>query len=271
MNLKVKYDSVAVNCTEYPQVTWNPPSDEIFHNREGTHVWLVESKKFAREQFAQFWDKLSIDEKERAIRFHFERDRKRFVLTHGVLRELLGKYFDSDEEMFFGENEFGKPHLIQPFFMLKSHLDGGSFEFNITHSSNVILIAFRFLKKYQEEDLQIGIDVEKIQPDFDFDLILDNFFSQKEIQQIKSSKNEHSTFFQNWTKKESLVKATGRGLMNKLNQFDLSKKENNWDLDENDFSKFNAKKFFIHSFQIENYQASVTLMGNDSPLYFYSF
>jgi len=271
MNLKVRYDSIAIRCEEYPFVTWNTPTENVFQKREGTHVWLIESKKFEKEYFAHLWDKLSLTEKERALRFHFERDRKRFVLTHGVLRELLGKYFESDEEMFFGENEFGKPFLIQPFFMMKSHLEGGSFEFNITHSSNLILLAFRFLKNHQEEDFQLGVDVEKIQTDFDYDLILDNFFSKKEIHQIKESQDSLNTFYQYWTKKESLVKATGRGLMNKLYQFDLSQKENKWDLDENNFTKFNANKFFIHSFQIENYQASLTLMGGDSPIHFYSF
>ena len=59
--------------------------------------------------------------------------------------------------------------------------------------------------------------------------------------------------------------------MEKLFQYDVSEYENKWVLHEKDFSKFNSHSFFIHSFKIKNYAASVALMNEDAPLRFYKY
>ena len=41
-------------------------------------------------------DVLAADERQRADRFHFERDRRRYVCARGVLRLILGSYLRSD-------------------------------------------------------------------------------------------------------------------------------------------------------------------------------
>ena len=55
------------------------------------HVWFCELPHGAdvQESFAAL---LSDEERTRAARFAFERDRQRFVLSHGVLRQLLARY-----------------------------------------------------------------------------------------------------------------------------------------------------------------------------------
>ena len=267
MKLRIQHDSIAVYCEDYPTVNWANPKVEDFQLREGTHVWLVDNKTFTTKEVAAFWEVLSFKEKEKALRFHFERDRKRYVLTHGILRKLIGKYFKTQDELMFSENEFGKPYLVQ------YNIDSKTlFEFNISHSSNLILMAFRFSEHVVlDSEFQVGIDIEKVQQDFDFELILDNFFSKKEIESIHSSTIPNNAFFNFWTKKEALVKAAGRGLMRNLNQFDLSKKKNKWDLDREVFLKFNSNNFFLHSFKIENYVASIALMSDDSPFSFFKY
>src|SRR5881397_1867586 len=55
---------------------------------------------------------LSEDERNRSARFRFERDRRRFVVARGALRDLLGRYLDIDPgQIRFIYNAFGKPEL----------------------------------------------------------------------------------------------------------------------------------------------------------------
>ena len=55
---------------------------------------------------------LSADERVRAARFRFERDRNRFVAGRAFLRTLLGNYLGATPgELVFTTNEFGKPSI----------------------------------------------------------------------------------------------------------------------------------------------------------------
>src|SRR5512135_2739567 len=59
--------------------------------------------------------RLSPDELERAQRFHFPRDRDRFIARRGLLREILGvqAHVTPDSLVFF-MGAFGKPALASP-------------------------------------------------------------------------------------------------------------------------------------------------------------
>src|SRR3954470_7160412 len=93
---------------------------------------------------------LSGDELDRADRFRFARDRRRFVAGRGILRALLGGYLDRPPEAVgFRYGAFGKPLL-----------DGSGPWFNVSHSGPVALFAF-------SSAVEIGVDVELVaaQPD----------------------------------------------------------------------------------------------------------
>ncbi len=61
-----------------------PPDPEI-------EVWLARLD-LESGQVAQCTELLSSEEQLRAGRFHFERDRRRFIVARGVLRTLLGDH-----------------------------------------------------------------------------------------------------------------------------------------------------------------------------------
>ena len=74
---------------------------------------------------------LSADETERAARFHFDRDRDRFIVSHVALRNILSRYLNCQpNELTFSVDEYGKPAL-------KEH----KLEFNLSHSGDFALIA----------------------------------------------------------------------------------------------------------------------------------
>src|SRR5690606_23980417 len=65
---------------------------------------------------------------------------------------------------------------------------------------------------------ETGIDIEKVNPRFNFDSLIDPCFSKCEIDSITSdAKNCYYKFYTHWTRKEALLKYTGQGLIDHLN------------------------------------------------------
>ena len=152
-----------------------------------------------------------MDEKTRAERFHFEEDRKRFIVRRGILRTILGGYLgvDPDQVQFaYGKNE--KPELADSFA-------NGEIRFNLSHSGEVALYAFT-------RDREIGVDIEHIREISDMEQVSNRFFSlrENEVLHILSESKKREAFFNCWTRKEAYIKAIGDGLSCPLDSFDVS-------------------------------------------------
>src|SRR5256886_8017163 len=59
--------------------------------RDEIHAWRAVLDELASDLSASA-ETLSAGERQRAERFQFERDRKRFIVRHGLLRMILGRY-----------------------------------------------------------------------------------------------------------------------------------------------------------------------------------
>ena len=154
---------------------------------------------------------LSTDERERAARFHFERDRQCYCVTRAALRTLLGGYLQANpRELSFQYSDKGKPSLA-------SRYRDCNLAFNVSHSGDVALLGFTRRR-------QIGVDIEKIRDDFDTFAIARRFFSAREQEQLSSlpEDQQRHAFFRCWTRKEAFIKALGEGLSHPLDQFDVS-------------------------------------------------
>jgi 4'-phosphopantetheinyl transferase len=151
---------------------------------------------------------LDPDELSRANRFHFEKDRKHFVVARGFLRVLLGRYLKRDpKQLKFSYGAYGKPALpgAEPL------------RFNMSHSHGMALYALT-------EGRDIGVDVEYVRADFTSDDIARRFFSPFEVESLCGLPTEErvESFFRCWTRKEAYIKATGRGLSQPLDGFDVT-------------------------------------------------
>jgi 4'-phosphopantetheinyl transferase len=152
---------------------------------------------------------LSADERERVRRFHFDRDRSRWLVGRGRLRMLLGRYLDVlPETLSFGYGAFGKPNLTG----LKTPV-----QFNASHSGDILLIAVTL-------DRAVGIDVERIRSNLSVLEIAERFFSPRERAALAALPDALRTdaFFDCWTRKEAYIKARGEGLSLPLNGFDVA-------------------------------------------------
>jgi 4'-phosphopantetheinyl transferase len=164
------------------------------------HVWRAELNVNAAnlDRFREFLD---VEELARARRFRFEPDRGHFIAAHGILRAILGHYLDAEPcGLRFRTNAYGKPALI-------GGSDRPAPSFNMSHSSGLALYAF-------SRGREVGIDLERISPEFPYRQIAESFFSQSEQQTFGSLPvgKQVEAFFICWTRKEAYLKATGRGL-----------------------------------------------------------
>lgn len=154
---------------------------------------------------------LSEEERQRAGRFAFERDWRRFVVARGRLRELLGQRLDvRPETIQFTYGKRGKPAVEQP--LCRSGL-----RFNVAHSADLAVYAF----SYEHE---VGVDVEAVRTFPDADDIAARFFSQREQEAYRALEFCHKQrgFFNCWTRKEAYIKALGDGLYHPLDGFDVT-------------------------------------------------
>lgn len=171
------------------------------------HAWLDQPVERV-EQLAQT---LSADEAARAARFHFERDRRRFIVARGWLRTILGQYLNTaptDIQFCYGPH--GKPCLAGQ--SLSNHL-----QFNLAHSDEIVLYALA-------QNHAIGVDIEHIRPVPDLDQIATRYFSTRERAALRMlpPEQQQEGFFNGWTRKEAYLKALGDGLTRPLDGFDVS-------------------------------------------------
>lgn len=166
------------------------------------HIWWANLRDFDLV-LPELWSVLSPMERERAERFRFLRDKDNFIIRHGMLRTLLGAYVeDLPSHLNFTIGLNGKPKLHTRFGKKEIH-------FNLSHSGDVALCGFTCA-------CPIGVDVEFVHPVPDCEQIAREFFTPTEAVNLMALPEESRTnrFFDLWTRKEALVKATGAGLAN---------------------------------------------------------
>jgi 4'-phosphopantetheinyl transferase len=190
-------------------LAWSPfPPNRLFLKDE-IHVWLADLED-ADIRLEYCADCLSPMERDRAARFKFARDRKRYLIAHGALRSILAMYLDVDAAAIdFDSGPAGKPKLTR-------NLTGSDVEFNLSHSGEVALIA---LTRGEE----IGVDVERVREDFAFKPIAQRFFTANEVAALEDLPVDlqREAFYKCWTSKEALLKAKGTGLSGSLDEVQI--------------------------------------------------
>lgn len=161
----------------------------------------------------QLAETLAPDERQRAERFHFERDRRRFIVGRGVLRRILGRYLALEpNRLQFCYGPWGKPALAGI-----STTQEGQFCFNLAHSQSLALYAVTC-------ERELGVDIEYIRAVPEAEQIAARFFSAQENTVLRSlpPQQKQEAFFNCWTRKEAYIKAIGDGLAQPLAEFDVS-------------------------------------------------
>jgi 4'-phosphopantetheinyl transferase len=168
------------------------------------HVWLAPLDTTVPE-LAHYQTLLALDEEARAARFRFDRDRQHYIAARGILRSLLAHYTGiAAQSLRLVYNTHGKPALP----------DDHPCRFNLAHSHRWAVFGFTL-----EHD--IGVDIERIRPDFAGEDIAQRFFSKQEAETLRALPESARTkaFFDCWTRKEAFIKAKGLGVFLGLQTF----------------------------------------------------
>ncbi len=190
---------------------WLPPPAGIALGEGEVHVWRLPLAP-PPEQLAAFARTLSADERERAARFLFERDRTAYTATRGALRTLAASYLGRrPEELALGYHDKGKPYLAAPV-----PPDAEPLRFNVSHSGELALLAF-------VRDREVGVDIERRRDMLDLVSLARTAFSPHEYRTLCGlPPHDHPVaFFACWSRKEAFIKATGEGV-SQLADFDVS-------------------------------------------------
>jgi phosphopantetheinyl transferase len=96
----------------------------------------------------------------------------------------------------------------------KPYLKGGDYHFSLSHSGN-------WLSLMINKEKPVGVDLEVIK-DRDFLKLAGRFFSPLEKKWLEEDPyNRSGRFYQIWTQKEAVLKATGEGLAGRLSQITM--------------------------------------------------
>jgi 4'-phosphopantetheinyl transferase len=189
---------------------WRPPHARMLLRNHEIDIWRAHLDQ-PPPVFDLLLQTLSSDERVRSGKYHFERDRKRFIASRGILRMILSAYLQTNPgRIEFKYSSHGKP-MLEELARIKN------LNFSLSHSAGLALYALVC-------DQEIGVDLEQIRPVPEMEQIASNLFShwESEVFHALPEATKLEAFFNCWTRKEAYVKARGDGLSLAPDQFTVS-------------------------------------------------
>lgn len=160
-------------------------------------VWRLDIAT-APDDLARMSSLLDKSERQRAARYRMQADRARFVSTRYALRCLLGERIGMHPAALrFDALARGKPALS----------GSPDLSFNVSHTGGHALLAISSRRS-------VGVDIERIDPAFDWRAIVDLVCTAQEKLAIDDASplQQQRCFLRCWTAKEALVKTLGTGI-----------------------------------------------------------
>lgn len=199
------------------------------------HLWYATLESL-RPRHTELNDLLDPVEHERAQRFRFDADRERFILGHGLLRSLLGKYLNRDGSLVrMARGTFGKPYLERK-----------DLRFSFSDTKDAIIVAFA--NKHE-----IGADIETMHRHVDHDAVSEHYFTAPEVREIQAAgpgAGAKRRFLEFWTRKEAVLKASGVGIMDDLRSLRVDGERNTMVIAHEAFTSMAAEEYHVHTWHV---------------------
>jgi 4'-phosphopantetheinyl transferase len=135
-------------------------------------------------------------------------DRGRYLVSHALLRILLGRRLGIAPGAVALANGDGKPRLAGP---------SPAHEFSLSHSGQSVVVAIT-------TGVPVGVDVERVRADRDVSVLIDRVLSPEERSALadRGGAARVEAFYRYWVRKEAAVKATGHGMRMPLGAITVS-------------------------------------------------
>lgn len=223
--------SLTLYCGETEVANW-PSGTTGYMGPDHVQLWFTE----LHEQVAQL-DRLRelLDQEElaRAERFRFEHDRQRFIIGHGLLRQVLAQRLNArPHELRFARGPHGKPYIPE-----------AGLHFNFSDTKDAILIAVA-------EGLELGVDVETMARTVDHMAVGEHYFTPEEVADIRDTPDPKRRFLELWTRKEAVLKASGVGIMDDLKVLRVNTPEQTVEPAHEQFRRMAADQYHVRTWSL---------------------
>ncbi len=165
----------------------------------GVRLWLLD---LSSDPPAERTMRLTEAERQRAGRFAFAHDRRRYLAAHVQLHELLHAQRQAHvpgapRDIGFTIGPQGKPRLA----------GAAPLHFNLSHCGDAGVLALGGAA-------ELGADLERLRPVDDLDALARRCFTPDEQHELAAAPttDRDRLFLQGWTRKEACLKAIGSGL-----------------------------------------------------------
>lgn len=177
----------------------------------GVNIWSAHLDSFSSTEIEELSSSLDQAELARAGRFHFEADRKHYIVSHGLIRRLLGAALAlPGQRLAFQYGAHGKPALAPEFIGMRP------LHFSISHSADWAMFALSW-------EREIGIDLESIfrlkSSATNLSSLALRVLSPREMaiwETLPDTEEREAAFLRAWTRKEAYAKAKGEGIFANL-------------------------------------------------------
>jgi 4'-phosphopantetheinyl transferase len=179
-------------------------------SQDELHLWLATDEIDAGQAIG-YRKLLSADERQREQRFHFEKDRTRFLITRALVRAVLSRYEAVDPgDWVFTANEYGCPEID----VLR--MGAAGLCFNVSHTAGLIVLGVT-------RGRALGVDVENLHARLNPIDTAKQVFSATEFATLTRlpAEQQLDRFFEYWTFKESYIKARRMGVSIPLDRFSI--------------------------------------------------
>jgi phosphopantetheinyl transferase len=204
-------------------------------------IYLLYIASIPRHQIFNIFHKLHTDDRQRSTSFLHENDRLRFLCGRYLLQEYLHDFNISETLQDIEQDAYKRPVLKKT-------------SFSISHSEDCVILAAG------PKIISLGIDLEVYKPRYIPDY-LDPFCEEEKNHILEE--NQLYRFYHAWTKKESGLKAIGKGFLH--NPLDINTKKDHFVYGDKKYNWINIK---LTSDVISNLchdQNEITLKINKIP------
>ncbi|MEZ4362899.1 MAG: 4'-phosphopantetheinyl transferase superfamily protein [Kofleriaceae bacterium] len=172
-------------------------------------VWVIAPEELPGEELARAEPWMTPEERARQRAFVFERHRREYLVTRGLVRAVLSRGgARAPADWTFRRNDYGRPELDPPCGLA----------FNLSNHPTLVACAVR------RGPLDLGCDVEPLARGPEVLTVADSVFAPAELAELRAlpATAQPDRALALWTLKEAYIKARGMGLSLPLQDFAFS-------------------------------------------------